>query len=124
VVDVVTGLDDLAVADSHHEDGAFFDFFTEVVDGAAHKLTIVEALTADGDDQTDGPPAQAGEEMRQAFGELLEQAQKAGAVRRDARLPEVYALMVGTSRATARVQLAEPVKQRMLALVFDGLQPR
>jgi AcrR family transcriptional regulator len=108
--------------------GAFFDFFTEVVDGAARKLTILallEALTADGDDQaeTDGAPAQAGEELRQVFGELLERAQEAGAVRRDAGLPEVYALMVGVSRATTRLHLAEPVKERMLALVFDGLRP-
>lgn len=104
--------------------GAFFDFFTEVVDGAARKLTITEALTGDGDDQADRPLAQAGDEMRLAIGELLEQAQQAGAVRRDARFPEVYALMVGASRATAGLQLAEPVKQRMLVLVFDGLQPR
>jgi AcrR family transcriptional regulator len=104
--------------------GAFFDFFTEVVDGAARKLTIIEALTGDGDDETDRALAQAGDEMRLAVGELLEQAQKADAVRRDAQFPEVYALIVGASRATARLQLAEPVKQRMLALVFDGLQPR
>jgi AcrR family transcriptional regulator len=104
--------------------GAFFSFFTEVVDGAARKLTIIEALTGDDDDQTDGPLAQAGDEMRLAIGELLEQAQKADAVRRDAQFPEVYALIVGTSRATARLRLAEPVEQRMLALVFDGLRPR
>ena len=104
--------------------GAFFDFVTEVVDGAARKLTIIEALTGEGDGHADGPLAQAGDEMRQAIGALLEQAQKADAVRRDAGFPEVYALIVGTSRATARLQLAEQVEQRMLALVFDGLRPR
>jgi hypothetical protein len=39
-------------------------------------------------------------------------------------LPEVYALMVGVSRATAHLPLDEPVKQRMVALALDGLRPR
>lgn len=70
-----------------------------------------------------GAPAQAGEELREAFGELLGRAQGAGAVRRDAAAPEVYALMVGVSRATAHADLPSPVRERMLAIVFDGLAP-
>jgi AcrR family transcriptional regulator len=101
---------------------AFRDFFTEVVDGAGRKLTIVEALADAGDDGS-GAPAQAGAELRLAFGELLGRAQEAGAIRRDAALPEVYALMIGASRATAHTELAESVKEGMLALVFDGLRP-
>jgi len=104
--------------------GAFFDFFTEVVDGAARKLTIGEALAGEGDDPpADRDLAQAGDEMRQAIGELLDRAQQADAVRRDAEFPEVYALIVGTSRATAALRLPDAVKDRMLALVFDGLRP-
>lgn len=110
------------LATSPDPGGAFRDFFAEVVDGAAHKLTIVDALADAGDDGS-GAPAQAGAELRQAFGELLGRAQDAGAVRRDAAPPEVYALMVGVSRATAHGDLAKPVKERMLVLVFDGLRP-
>jgi AcrR family transcriptional regulator len=103
---------------------AFFEFFTEVIDGAARKLTIIDALAQAGDDPGNGVPVQAGKEMRRAFGELLERAQDAGAVRRDVDLPEVYALMVGVSRSAVVLDLAEPVKERMLALTFDGLRPR
>lgn len=103
---------------------AFFEFFTEVTDGAARKLTIIDALAEAGDDPANRTPVQAGKEMRRAFGDLLERAQDAGAVRRDVDLPEVYALMVGVSRAAVVLDLAGPVKERMLALAFDGLRPR
>jgi hypothetical protein len=102
---------------------AFLDSFGEVVDGAAQKLTIAEALLDTGDD-VGGAPVRAGEELRQAFGDLLERAQAAGAVRGDVALPEVYSLMVGVSSATAHVPLDEPVKQRVVALALDGLRPR
>ena len=108
---------------------AFRTFFAEVVDGAAHKLTIAEALEdLDAEADPGAPPAdgdgpfRAGRELRAAFGALLTRAQEAGAVRGDAELPEVYALMVGVSRATAYGDLAAPVRDRMLALVFDGLR--
>ena len=54
---------------------------------------------------------------------LLQRAQRAGAVRDDVELPEVYALLVGTSRAAAHAHLDEEVRTRMLAIVFDGLAP-
>ena len=101
---------------------AFFDFFGEVVDGAGQKLSIAEALADVGGD-AEGAPTRAGEEMREAFGELLDRAQQAGAVRPDVAPPEVYALMVGVSRATAHVPMSESVKRRMLALALDGLRP-
>jgi AcrR family transcriptional regulator len=113
------------LAGSADPGGAFRAFFAEVVDGAAHKLTIAEALVdADpGDDPGAGAPARAGAELREAFGALLTRAQDTGAIRGDAALPEVYALMVGVSRATAYADLAVPVRDRMLGLVFDGLRP-
>ena len=111
------------LAGSPDPGAAFVAFFNEVVDGAAHKLTIVDALADAGDELAEGAPAQAGEELREAFGELLGRAQDAGAVRRDAAAPEVYALMVGVSRAMAHADLPSPVRERMLAIVFDGLAP-
>ena len=101
---------------------AFLDFFGEVVDGAGEKLSIAEAL-ADVGGGPEGAPTRAGEEMREAFGDLLDRAQQAGAVRPDVAMPEVYALMVGVSRATAHVPMSESVKRRMLALALDGLRP-
>ncbi|QXJ26256.1 TetR/AcrR family transcriptional regulator [Actinomadura graeca] len=99
---------------------AFFGFFRHLVDDAAGKLAIIEAFTdAGGDarDKADHRPL----DLRAAFGVLLARAQEAGAVRADARLEEVYALLVGVSRAAAHLHLDEQVRARALGIVFDGL---
>lgn len=119
------GLRDRAreLAGSAEPGPAFFDFFTEVVDGAARKLTIADAL-ADTSGDPEAAAVRAGEEMRQAFADLLTRAQKAGAIRRDVAAPEAYALMVGVSRATAHTPMTKAVKRRVIALALDGLRPR
>ncbi|MFJ9706754.1 TetR/AcrR family transcriptional regulator [Streptomyces sp. NPDC101234] len=95
---------------------AFFGFFSHLVADAAGKIAISEALldagSADG-----GAAVQASDGLRRAVGTLLRNAQHAGAVRGDVELPEVYALLVATSRARP----AKEVRDRMLAIVFDGL---
>jgi uncharacterized protein (TIGR02246 family) len=42
----------------------------------------------------------------------------------ESTLPEVYALLVATSRAAARARLDEEARARLLAIVLDGLAPR
>ncbi|MFL6124940.1 TetR/AcrR family transcriptional regulator [Actinophytocola sp.] len=101
---------------------AFFDFFSHLVADAATKIAIGEALQDLAGD-TDGDAATASLGLRRAFGALLRRAQQTGAVRDDAELPEVYALLVATSRAAAQAHLDEEVRARMLAIVFDGLTP-
>ena len=101
---------------------ALFDFFSYLVADAATKIAIGEALH-DLTGDTDGDAAQASLGLRRAFGALLRRAQQAGAVRDDAELPEVYGLLVATSRAAAQAHLDEEVRARMLAIVFDGLAP-
>jgi AcrR family transcriptional regulator len=106
---------------------AFFGFFSHLVADAATKIAIGEALhdlTGDPDGDTDGDAAAASLGLRRAFGALLRRAQEAGAVRDDAELPEVYALLVATSRAATQAQVDEEVRDRMLSIVFDGLAPR
>ncbi|MEU7873708.1 helix-turn-helix domain-containing protein [Dactylosporangium sp. NPDC049140] len=102
-----------------HEDpgAAFYAFFRHLVADAATKIAIGEALLDAGGDR-DGEAHEAANGLRRAVGVLLERAQRAGAVRADAELPEVYALLVATSRAAA---IDEEVRSRMLAIVFDGL---
>jgi hypothetical protein len=68
--------------------------------------------------------ARANKDLRAAFADLLARAQSAGAVRADAEAPEVYALMVGTSRAVVHTHLSPAVKDRLLALAFDALRVR
>ena len=102
---------------------AFLGFFRYLVADAPAKIGIAEALLdAGGDDG--GEAAQASTELRQAFGALLHRAQQTGVIRDDAELPEVYALLVGVSRAAAREHPGEQVTARMLTIVFEGLAPR
>jgi AcrR family transcriptional regulator len=112
-----------ALLDAADPGSAFLDFFGQVVADAATKIAIGEALL-DAGGSDDGDAGQASKRLRQVVGTLLQRAQQAGAVRADVELPEVYALLVATSRATAKANLDVEAKQRMLAIVFDGLAPR
>jgi AcrR family transcriptional regulator len=112
-----------ALLDTEDPGTAFFDFFRHLVADAATKIAIGDALLDAGGDE-DGEAAQASSGLRRAVGALLRHAQQAGAVRDDVELPEVYALLVATSRTAAQADLHEEVKARALAIVFDGLAPR
>ena len=99
---------------------AFFDFFAHMVADAAGKIAIAEAL-ADAGGDAPGNALRASDELERAVGVLLERAQEAGAVRGDVGPPEVYALLIGASRAAALARLDEDVRARALSIVFDGL---
>jgi AcrR family transcriptional regulator len=98
---------------------AFRDFFAHVVADAATKLAIADALLQAGS-EADGEVERATTALRRTVGALLERAQRAGAVRDDIELPELYTLLVGASRAAA-VQPDPEVRDRALAILFDGL---
>jgi AcrR family transcriptional regulator len=112
-----------ALLDAEDAGSAFFEFFDTVVADAAGKLAIANALVDAGGDN-DPDVIDASHQLQTAVGALLSRAQEAGAVRTEAALPEVYALLVGTSRAAAHTALDADVRARMLAIVFDGLRPR
>ncbi|MEV5964878.1 TetR/AcrR family transcriptional regulator [Kribbella sp. NPDC051952] len=112
----------LELAGSDDPGAAFYSFFTQVVSESASKLAIAQALIAAG--SAAGEDAQkAGRGMREAFDILLTEAQRSGAVRTDAAFPEVYALLVGASRGATAVDLEPATRDKMLALVYDGLKP-
>jgi AcrR family transcriptional regulator len=111
-----------ALLDATDPGSAFFDLFSRLVADAATKIAIAEALLDAGGD-SDGEAAQASSRLRQVVGRLLQRAQQAGSVRADVELPEVYALLVGTSRAAAHAHLDPQVKARILTIIFDGLAP-
>ncbi len=102
---------------------AFFDFFGAVVADAAGKLAITNALVDAGGDN-DPEVIDASRRLHASIGALLDRAKQAGAVRADVAQPEVYALLVGTSRAAAYAGLDAEVRGKALAIVFDGLRPR
>jgi AcrR family transcriptional regulator len=101
---------------------AFAGFFRYLVADAPAKIGIAEALLDAGGDG--GVGAQASADLRRAFGALLRRAQQAGVIRGDVELAEVYALLVGVSRAAAHDHLGEEGTARVLTVVFDGLAPR
>jgi AcrR family transcriptional regulator len=101
---------------------AFAGFFRYLVADAPAKIGIAEALLDAGGDRGDADRASA--ELRRAFGALLQRAQEAGVIRDDVELAEVYALLVGVSRAAAHDHLGEDGTARVLTVVFDGLAPR
>jgi AcrR family transcriptional regulator len=111
-----------ALLDATDPGAAFFDFFRHLVGDAATKIAIADALLEAGGD-SDGDAAEASNDLRRAVGALLRHAQHARAVRDDVELPEVYALLVATSRAAAHAYFDEEVRARVLAIVFDGLAP-
>lgn len=101
---------------------AFFGFFRYLVADAPAKIGIAEALLDAGGDGSEADQPSA--DLRRAFDGLLQRAQHAGAVRDDAGLPEVYALLVSLSQAAAHQHFDEEVSTRMLTIAFDGLAPR
>jgi AcrR family transcriptional regulator len=102
---------------------AFFSFFTYMVTDAPKKIAIAEALS-DAGGELEGGASRASNELRRSVGTLLRRAQEVGAVRDDVELPELYALLIGASRAAATGRLDEEVQARSLAIIFDGLAPR
>jgi AcrR family transcriptional regulator len=122
-----------ALLDAADPGPAFLGFFSHLVADAAAKIAIAEALldatggtgpTGPTPANSEGDAARASDGLRRAVGALLKRAQQAGAVRDDVELPEVYALLVSTSRAAARAHLDEEATARLLVIVFDGLAAR
>jgi AcrR family transcriptional regulator len=95
---------------------AFFGFLTAIVDQSAAKNAFAGALAQAGVD-VEAALGRAGAELWEALGVLLTRAQAAGAVRADAEVAQVVAVLVGASRAADYSPSAVP-------LILDGLRPR
>lgn len=54
---------------------------------------------------------------------LVARAQDAGVLRADVASPEVYGLMIGVSRATPTALRDDTLRDKAVAIVFDGLAP-
>jgi AcrR family transcriptional regulator len=112
-----------ALLDTGDPGKSFFGFVIQLAADAPTKMAITGALLDAGGDR-DGEAIRASEELREAIGALLRNAQRAGAVRDDVELPEVYALLAGLARATVRGTLDEAATARLVAVICDGLAPR
>ncbi|KAA0023231.1 TetR/AcrR family transcriptional regulator [Antrihabitans cavernicola] len=111
------------LADTGDPSTAFFEFFRAVVDGSVTKNALVGALEAVGLDARDAASSTRGE-LRGAVTTLLAGAQRVGAVRADVDTAEVFALLVGASRAVEHAARFDVVGERTVGLILDGLRPQ
>jgi AcrR family transcriptional regulator len=102
---------------------AFFVFFEYMVEHASKKKAFTEALSRAGVD-VKSVVEPASRALRKSLRTLLTRAQKAGAVRRDVRVPEVMALLVGASRVAEHAAGDRGLQTRTLAVFLDGLRPQ
>jgi AcrR family transcriptional regulator len=110
----------LAAADD--PGAAFYSFFASAVDRSATKIALADALAAAGVD-VERAAAEVGRELRRTMGVLLGRAQGAGAVREDATVADVIALLVGASRAAEHAGWDRGVQRRTVTIMLDGLRP-
>ena len=99
---------------------AFFAFLVRMVDGWRQKKDFMDALASAGVDLED--VARAKHDLHRELNKLLERAQKAGEVREDVSIKEIIALIAGTVGSLDRHGIAPKGRDRMLAIIFDGLR--
>ncbi|WP_395298390.1 helix-turn-helix domain-containing protein [Kitasatospora hibisci] len=102
--------------------GAFFAAFRVVVERSAGKDEFTRALAAAGVDAHAALHA-SGTAIREHLARLLAAAQRAGAVRREVGMVELFALLVGTTTAVERLQDDPAARELVFTVVFDGLRP-
>ncbi|WP_457030178.1 TetR/AcrR family transcriptional regulator [Kitasatospora sp. P5_F3] len=102
---------------------AFFGCFRLVIDQSAGKNEFARALAAAGVD-AHAALQESSQAIQAQLAELLTGAQRAGAVRPELGLPELIALLVGTSTAMEQLGADPAARQRIFEVVFDGLRPR
>jgi AcrR family transcriptional regulator len=125
---VVLGRLEAAVADAHAlvrspEPGpAFFGFVERLVQQGSSKKDLVEVLATTGPDFK-ASYGDAKTELKAALAKLLARAQRAGAVRKDATVEDVFALIHGPFAAIGR-DTDPKARARLLNIVCDGLRAK
>lgn len=101
---------------------AFFDFIGRMVHEGSIKRDLFEALGATGA-QFKESFGGAKKELAAALGKLLARAQRQGAVREDATVPDVFALIHGPFAVAGHNGADAAARRRLFAIVCDGLRP-
>jgi AcrR family transcriptional regulator len=99
----------------------FFGFLTRMMADPGRKKDFVEALTSAGADMKDIIRAKV--ELHRHLDELLSRAQTEGLVREEVSMKEIFALLAGALGSVDRQGLSAASRERILAIVFDGLRP-
>jgi AcrR family transcriptional regulator len=99
---------------------ALFSFFTRLVAQAAAKKSVVELLSRSGIEIQAAQPLQA---LRDGIDNLLTSGQRSGAIREDAQIGEVMALLASTCQGAFQAGWDDDLQRRTLTVIFDGLRP-
>jgi AcrR family transcriptional regulator len=100
---------------------AFFVFLERLVRQGSVKKDLVEALAASGAQYRESLGS-AKKDLGVAFGKLLARAQRAGAVRKDATVADVFALIHGPFAVLGRQGADAAARERLFSIVCDGLR--
>lgn len=100
---------------------AFFAILSRIAEEGAVKRDFLDALAGTSSDVARALGALK-EELHAAFELLLKRAQRAKAVRRDVDVREVLALAMGALTASKRLSVDARGRDRLLAIVRDGLR--
>ena len=122
---VVTRMEDViararALRDRDAPGEAFFGFLAQMTEGWGAKKDLMDALASAAVDVKD--VVRVKRELHSELGKLLERAQEEGEVRRDVSISEIFALITGAFASLERHGGAAKGRQRILAIVFDGLR--
>ena len=99
---------------------ALFCYATVLVRQSAARKSVAELLAAAG---TDIQLADTLQSLRQGIGELLALSQQAGAVRPDAGIAEVMALITSACQGALHGGWDDSLQRRVLGVIFTGLRP-
>jgi AcrR family transcriptional regulator len=102
-------------------EAAFFRFLGSLVQEGSAKKDLAEALATSGP-QVKESIVGAKKELGTALGKLLARAQRAGAVRKDATVADVFALIHGPFAAMGPQGADPAARQRLFGIVCDGLR--
>lgn len=105
---------------SEHPAEALFQFMGHLAEQATLKRNLIDALAGAGVD-VHTSLGSVKQEVEAAAEVLLRRAQRAGEVRADVTLPELFALVIGAC-AFSNFASDECSQKRMMAVVCDGLR--
>jgi AcrR family transcriptional regulator len=101
---------------------AFYGFLRMMAERSATDMALADAFAEAGVD-IKSDLGVCKQDLHVAFGDLLERAQVAGAVRADVSASDVFALLSSTCIACGR-QGREDASERLVGVVLDGLRTR
>jgi AcrR family transcriptional regulator len=108
-------------ADDPDPGHAFSSFVERLAREGALKRDLVEALASDGIHLRLGE-APIFRALTHVLAELLDRAQRAGAVRNDVSVEDVMALLTGAAYSICHSRADDERTRRLLAIMYDGLR--